>query len=750
MNDNTDTLDQRSAWWNAVKAKDYGTLQSLLDQGFDLESLSAQFTTGFLFCAGNGMLDQAQWFLDRGADPNVRDMSGANALHLAVRRGALSELETLEKMGVDINGQDDRGSTPLLLATTHEHKAFELASSLIGLGADPNIAAKSTSTPLLVAAASADMRVVDILLDAGANHLAIGARGNLLHSLLESKAKDCEDYVAQVIERFDDLDVNQLSRAGSTPLAFAVDRGARKALKALLQAGADPNARAVSKLGNRMSALMLLACGPADEETYKLAFAKGADPELRDERGFSALAYALASSMSEEEGKIIEEAIQGQQVDQKQVIEMAEDMLWARRQRNIEALIAGGASPTAPLTADGRSAYHTVMDFSNKEKRLAAIKWLGKQGFATTPGRASIQFPVPEDAWATNIGELALRAHRDEDTIQALMDAGLDPARPDEKSGNTLLHCLAQVQLSAQEQHAIQMAQRKILARSSDDEKDKEARESLQKQVEERVEAVEVWREEMFSRLCQVAGTPDTPDKRGLTPLSYFIANGVSRLSEAALAAGADPLRCDEDGDNAIHVAIKTGNVEWLHHLVEKVGPQSKALESLFLDMTYTSPEAGSRVPFVNAMRSLVEANGGVDHWLNAKDENGNTPLVIAAATTQEDLVDTFLVMGANPNVAASDGNTALHHAIMEDRGDIVKALLAMDADPELRNKAGKNATDLAFIRRTPYVIRAVQEANGEKPSYELPEELVKAAATGKEKAQRAVIAALPPRRMAM
>lgn len=750
MNDNTNMLNQRAAWWTAVKLKDYETLQSLLDQGFDLESLSAQFTTGFLFCAGNGLIEQAKWFLDKGADPNAVDMTGANALHQAVRRGALDEIGPLVSMGVDINAQDSRGSTPLLLAATHERKSLDLVASLLGHGADPNIAAKSTSTPLLVAAAGADLRVVDALLDVGADHLAVGARGNLLHSLLESEAKDAEEYVTRVIERFDDLDVNQLSRAGSTPLAFAVARGARNALKALLQAGADPNERAASKLGSRMSALMLLACGQADEETYQLAFAKGADPELRDENGFSALGYALSSGMSEEEAKIIEQSLQGQELTQKEIKDIKDDFMWARRQRNVEALLAGGAKSSTPLTADGRSAYHSVIGFEDKEKRLNAIKWLGEQGFAATPGRASIQFPVPEDNWATNIGELAMLMHRDEDTVLALIDAGLDPSRPDEKSGITLLHALAHVQLSGNERQAIEMAQRKIMASSSDDEKSKTQKENLVRQVEERVEAVEAWRENMFASLVRTAGTADVPDKRGLTPLPFFIAAGVSRLAEAALSAGADPLRCDEDGDNAVHVAIKTGNVEWVHRLVEKIGPQSSSIENLFLDMTYTSPEAGSRVPFINAMRSLAQSSSGVDHWLNVKDENGNTPLIVAAATTQEDLVDTFLVMGADPNEAAKDGNTALHHAIMENRGDIVKSLLAMGANPELRNKAGKNAMDLAMIRRTPYVIRAVQEGGGEKPYYELPEEIQKAAIAGQEKARQAAILALPSRRMVM
>ena len=107
--DNTQ-ITQRSAWWAALRANDLVSAQASVAAGFDIEDLSGRSETGFLFFAGNGMKEQANWLSQQGADVNAADLSGYNAMHLVVRRGAAAEIAQVAGWGVDINAQDRKHS----------------------------------------------------------------------------------------------------------------------------------------------------------------------------------------------------------------------------------------------------------------------------------------------------------------------------------------------------------------------------------------------------------------------------------------------------------------------------------------------------------------------------------------------------------------------------------------------------------------------------------------------------------------
>ena len=746
MNNDNSHLEYTQRWWISLRDGDLTTAQKMLDEGFDIEDVNSRGETGFFFAAANGHLEQARWLLDQGADATSTDINGANPLHHIIRRRSVDEIETVTKMGVNINGQDHKGTTPLLFAVMDEYKAMEMTEVCLKMGANPNIAAKSNTTPLL-AASSRHLDVMYRLLKAGANHLAVGARGSLLHAILESKDKKSDKVFEDIVKTYPDLDVNHLSRAGSTPLAFAIERGGASTVKVLLEAGADPNQRSQGKLLGHASALMILAAGRTDSSLFELAFKNGADPELRDDNGKNALFYALFSGTSEEEYKEFEAAAKklGPKADKKALKEINDAMaieVWHRKKRNVESLIKGGASPTAPLSKEGVSAYDLALKQDTSEKRVEAIRWLHSLGFAVNPGVATVRFPVSKEDQTPNPGFTAIRL-RDENAVEALIDAGLDPAKPDDQEGYTLVHALALANFTEEENNAIFLAQRNIQVKTNhgqDEEKHKEAIDKLKAQVEERVEKLENWRAEGFERLTTICGNVDVPDKNGLTPLAFYISRGETRLAEVALKAGADPLKEDIDGDHALYVAMKTGQIEWVHRLVEHLGPSSDAVKNILLDMTYSSPEdGGSRKPFMAAIQSLSLFEDMVPQWLTAKDEAGNVPLLVAAATAQEDLVDAFLAMRADPNVRDSEGNTAMHHAVDQNRGDIVKALINWGGVDQANN-AGKTALDMAVRVGNPYVARAVRETASTDDRFEmkLDEAIVEAAQKGREKGKRA------------
>ena len=66
---------------------------------------------------------------------------------------------------------------------------------------------------------------------------------------------------------------------------------------------------------------------------------------------------------------------------------------------------------------------------------------------------------------------------------------------------------------------------------------------------------------------------------------------------------------------------------------------------------------------------------------VNAKDEDGRTPLHWAVESADEDAVDSVLLMGANTNAKDKDGRTPLHLAVESADERIIKLLLDKGAD---------------------------------------------------------------------
>jgi ankyrin repeat protein len=176
-----------------------------------------------------------------GANIHERDSNGRTALFRTCRLGQLEKLHMLIAAGSDPNAVDNNGEAPLQSAARYGH--LECVDALIKDGADINYCPPPSLTEYSESALCSAVRkspeAARLLLAHGADPNAATDAG--LYPLLAAIAWSHSDLVPLLLEHSASAAV--CNRNGETALHLAVRYGDAKSVKALLNAGADKNAR---------------------------------------------------------------------------------------------------------------------------------------------------------------------------------------------------------------------------------------------------------------------------------------------------------------------------------------------------------------------------------------------------------------------------------------------------------------------------------------------------------------------------
>ena len=205
---------------------------------------------------------------------------------------------------------------------------------------------------------------------------------------------------------------------------------------------------------------------------------------------------------------------------------------------------------------------------------------------------------------------------------------------------------------------------------------------------------------------------PDTADNNMRTPLSYAAEKGRFDLIELLLAKGAHPILPDKNGLAPLDYAVANGHRKAAETILQntrfKLDLNLKGMDG----KTLLHRAVEKNHPEIIAL--LLEQGDRIDP--NIQNSEGLTPLALAA---QENKVSSLTTLLKSPKVeinkADQKENTPLHHAVEKDHREGIKLLLAQRGriNPNLQNSEGLTPIALAAQKDSSFALRMLMNDEG-------------------------------------
>jgi ankyrin repeat protein len=231
---------------DAVRQGDTETISSLLANGGDPNGVEADGATALHWAVYQDNLEAATLLVHAGADVAVANRDGATALYLACVNGNAGIIELLLDNGADANAVvTEQGETALMLASLTGSAAA--VQALLERGAEVNQSQERGQTALMWAASEGHADVLGVLISNGAD---VGARS--MESTREERRPPGGMTALMFASRDGGIDsakalvdaganLNQTMADGTSPLVMTIVNGHYELGLYLLNQGANPN-----------------------------------------------------------------------------------------------------------------------------------------------------------------------------------------------------------------------------------------------------------------------------------------------------------------------------------------------------------------------------------------------------------------------------------------------------------------------------------------------------------------------------
>ena len=231
----------RNLLFCAVRENNISEIEHLIDEGVSVEAKDSIGWSPLIRAAEYGQFASAELLLRRGADPLHGTIGDRLPLHFAAENGHLDIVKVLlETDKSQLNSLDHHQQTPLHKAV--RKKQTQVVEFLVSQNdIEVNSSDGSHFSPLIHAVFNEDDNVVRMLLSFANIQINYKMEDLEQTPLWVSVTGDPECNILQQLLEKPDIDVNQTSRFGETPIYRAVRWSRHTALRLLIDHKADYN-----------------------------------------------------------------------------------------------------------------------------------------------------------------------------------------------------------------------------------------------------------------------------------------------------------------------------------------------------------------------------------------------------------------------------------------------------------------------------------------------------------------------------
>jgi ankyrin repeat protein len=137
-------------------------VKALVQAGAEIDGIDDKGDSSLLLAYMNRQKDTATALIELGADVRCKGGGGRTALHWASENGGTAAtVKALVQAGAEIDGIDDKGDSPLVLASRNGNAA--MAKALLAMGADVRHKNSAGKTSLHVASSAGHVEAANVL-----------------------------------------------------------------------------------------------------------------------------------------------------------------------------------------------------------------------------------------------------------------------------------------------------------------------------------------------------------------------------------------------------------------------------------------------------------------------------------------------------------------------------------------------------------------------------------------------------------